>query len=75
MESGSRAIVEMQSWCLPGWTETNHEAFLVKIASVVRDEARTSTSLTEVWSVTAVLDSSVPRSLFILKNDETEKEK
>jgi len=73
MERGSRGSVEMQSWCLPGWTETNQEAFHVKIASVVRDE--TSTSLTEVWSVTTVLDSFVPRSLFILQNDETETEK
>ena len=62
-ERGSRASVEMQSWCLPGWTETNHEAFHVKIASAVRDETRTSTSLTEVWSVTTVLASSVQRSL------------
>jgi len=63
VERGSRASVEMQSWCFPGWTETNHEASHVKIASVVRDETRTGTSLTEVWSVTTVLDSSVPRSL------------
>jgi hypothetical protein len=64
MERGSRASVEMQSWCLPGWTETNHEAFHVKIASVARDETRTSTSLTEVWSVTTMVESSVPRSFY-----------
>jgi len=63
MERRSRASVAMQFWRLPGCTKTNNEAFHFKIASVVRDETRTSTSLTEVWSVTTVLDSSVPRSL------------
>lgn len=63
MERGSPASVEMQSWRLSGWTKTNNEAFHVKLASVVRDETRTSISLTEVWSVASVLDFSVPRSL------------
>jgi len=55
VERGSRASFEIQSWRLPGWTKTNNETFHVKIASVVRDQTRTSTLLTEVWSVRARL--------------------